>query len=244
MRRYVLALAVAGLLWAGNAHVRAGYIPVSIAAETNSDIRTYTGGSNYPVGPTSISVAGVPFDLVPLTSQPVNSLGVIQTANGTPSVFNIPAAVSGATTVYTLMNSAWGASGANVGSIEFQGANGADVTFQIVEGVNIRDHYQDGFNNSATNVVYDPFLNGVQDPNGPDRLDMQTFTLPAAFAGTTLTNIVFSGSGGYPEGAPFLAAVTTETPSAVPEPCSLTLMGLGLVGLAGYVQRQRRRRPA
>src|SRR5579883_1237632 len=43
---------------------RAGnYVPVSIAALTNNDVRTYTQGYNYPVAPTNISVAGVPFDL-------------------------------------------------------------------------------------------------------------------------------------------------------------------------------------
>jgi hypothetical protein len=214
---------------------RADFISVPVGSQTNADIRTYTGGANYPIAPTNISVAGVPFQLVTLQGT-ANTLGVIQTP-GVDSSFTIVTNISRATTVYTLMNSAFGQSGADIGTIEFKGQNSTnDVTFHIVEGDNIRDHFAGGFNNSATNIVSDPFLGGVQDPNGPDRLDMQTFVLPSGFASDTLTSIIFSGTrDGNPQGEAFLAAATAQTLDAeAPEPSSLTLLGIGAVGFAGY----------
>jgi hypothetical protein len=207
-------------------------ISISIESLTNADIRTYTGGANYPVAPTSISVATIPFGLV--TDQgAANTLGVIQTPGGS-STFTINTSVVDPTTIYTLMNSAFGASGANIGSIEFKGSGGSDALFQIVEGNNIRDHFNDGFNNVASNIVPNAFLSGSQNSSGPDRLDMQTFVLPASFSSDTLTQIIFSGSNaGNPQGEAFLAAVTASTAQnvPVPEPASATLVGIGIIGL-------------
>jgi hypothetical protein len=228
---FVVALSV-------STSTRADYVSVSIESETNADIRTYTQGGNYPAAPTNISVAGVPFQLVPLVTAPgnPNTLGVIQAPGGNSS-FVINTDVPGATTVYTLMNSEFGQSGSDIGSIEFIGALGSDAVFQIVEGTNIRDHFDGGFNNSATNIVPDTFLNGSQDPSGPDRLDMQTFVLPSSFASDTLTTIIFSGANaGSPQGQPFLAAAT----AAVPEPASLTLVGLGAAAVFARGVRRRK----
>ena len=61
-----LALGVAG-------HARAVSIPVPIDSLTNANLRTYTSGANYPIAPTTLTLDGVPFDLVPLHAVP-NSL--------------------------------------------------------------------------------------------------------------------------------------------------------------------------
>jgi hypothetical protein len=242
MKRAIGMLAALSLLVGSIGQAKAGFIPVSIGSQTNVNILTYTEGYNYPTAPANISVAGVPFDLI-TDQNTAGTLGVIQTPGGNSS-FTITTSISRATTVYTLMNSAWGQSGANVGSIEFVGSGGENIAFQIVEGTNIRDHFNGGFNNSASNIVVNPFLNGVQNANGPDRLDMQTFVLPASFANDTLTQIIFNGSNaGEPQGQPFLAAATVETAApvtAAPEPSTIALLGTAGVPFAGYYWRRRK----
>ncbi len=116
---------------------------------------------------------------------------------------DIPVNIAGATAVDTLINSAAGENGANAGTIEFRGTGGADVTFNLVEGTNIRDYNNDGYNNTIASGT--PSLSYG---NGQVRLDMQTFVLPSAFANGRLTDIIFSDTGGIPNGDPFLAAAT------------------------------------
>ena len=155
------------------------------------------------MGPTTLTVGGVSFDLAPLGSTP-DSLGAIQAPDGT-STFTIQTNVAGPTVVYTLMNSQFGTFGADIATIEFKGAHGADATFELVEGTNIRDHFNGGFNN-----VIDPSIPSATfvGSNGDTvRLDRQEFVLPASFADDTLTQIIFTGHGGS-EGNAFLAGVT------------------------------------
>ena len=99
---------------------QASFIPVSIDALVNTDLRTYSNGSNYPIAPTTLTVGGVPFDLVPLDSIS-DSLGIIQNEGSetVPETFIIPTSVLGATTVYTLRNSAFGADGANIAPVQW-----------------------------------------------------------------------------------------------------------------------------
>ena len=96
----------------------------------------------------------------------------------------------------------------------------------MVEGTNIRDHYNGFYNNTATDLF------GTAQFNGGVRLDAQYFALPSQFAASPLTTITFSGGNGG--GEPFLAAVTVS--SAVPEPATWAMMLLGFAGLgfAGY----------
>ncbi len=124
---------------------------------------------------------GVPFDLVPFDSIP-NSLGIVQNNGGTTYI--IPTSVFGATTVYTLMNSAFGSLGSNIATVQFTGTGGAFASFDLVEGVNIRDHFEGSF----VNTVSDPTIKtatfpdtGVP-PDGVVRLDRQTFDLGGLFA--------------------------------------------------------------
>src|SRR5205085_2730854 len=147
----------------------------------NGNLRSLS--SSYPAAPTTVAAGGVDFALMPIASS-TNSLGVLQTGFGGPNSFDIGVHIAGATTAYTLINSDYGSFGATAGTIEFKGTGGLDAAFSLVEGTNIRDYNNDGYNNQI--AAGTPSLIFA---NGQVRLDTQTFALPAAFATGILTDI-------------------------------------------------------
>lgn len=230
--RYSALVVALALGAAGSA--RASLITVPIDSEVNYDIRINVGGNNLPVAPTTLTVGGVPFALVPFGAQP-DSLGIITTLVG-DSTFSISTNIFGASTVYTLINSAFGTFGAVNGRVEFVGTGGAFASFDLIQGFNIRDYFNNVFNNTVTDptIVTADFGGGV-------RLDRQEFVLPSLFATETLTEIRLVGTNaGNPQGEPFLVGVTVGTAQAVPEPGSITLaaVGAGLLG-CGWLRRRR-----
>jgi hypothetical protein len=239
----VLGFFVAHLAFA-TAPARADLITVPLTTPpANADLRTFSDGGFYPIAPTTLTVGGVPFALTPLDAIP-NSLGAAQTFGPGGPIIDIKTNIFGATTVYTLINSAFGQAPFTVGTVEFKGANGSDVTFNLTEGFNIRDHFFNVFNNTVTDptIVTASFgPGGFQDEV---RLDRQTFVLPASFATDTLTDIILSPTAntGFPLGQPFIAGVTVD--QAVPEPGTLALFLCAGVAGAAYVccRRQKRSR--
>jgi hypothetical protein len=207
----------------------ADYTPIALPT-LNTDIRTWTDGSAYDaLFPTSSqTLGGVPFNFQ------ADASGNTAFEGGS---LTIPVGVSGVTSVYTLINTAYGAYGANVGSVTFNGSAGDTYTVQLIEGSNVRDHY---YNPS-------PFVNTTSDPMtteavwgfntyGYAHLDMQDFTLPSAFADETLDSIVFDSTGGYPIGEPFIAGATAF--NGVPDAgFSATLLALSF-GTLGLVRRR------
>ena len=109
---------------------------------TNANLRTYANGGNYPSAPTTLTVGGVDFALIP-SGTTSSSLGILQTS-GSGTSFDIPVNIAGATVLYTLINSTYGVAGDTVGTVEVKGTDGADAIFNLVEGTNIRDHNNDG----------------------------------------------------------------------------------------------------
>lgn len=231
-KRFVAACLLACL--ASSSASQAGFVSVAIDSLVNADLRLATAGNNYPIAPTTLTVGGVDFGLVPFGSS-TDSLGIYGMPFGNSGV-SITTSIFNATTVYTLINSGFGTFDAVNGRIEFAGTGGAFASFDLKQGFNIRDHFQNVFNNIVTDptIVTANFGGGV-------RLDRQTFVLPVSFANQTLTAIHFIGTNAGSEGVPFTAGVTVETAevSAVPEPGSLTLLGLGSLGLVGFARRRR-----
>lgn len=224
-------LAVAISFAASAKQVAAVNIPVDISSQFNSDLRSATGGSQYPIAPTTISVGGVPFDLKPLADT-ADSLGVVLSPLGLYDLV-FPVNQPDAVAVYTLINSGFGTFGANNGLVEAFGTGGAYASFELIQGTNIRDHFQNIYNN----IVGPDIESAVY---GSVRLDRQVLLLPTSFYGETLTEIRISGTAGNPSGEPFVAAITVGV--EVPEPSSLVLTGLGLGMLVvGWTRRKRRK---
>ncbi len=118
------------------------------------------------------------------------------------------------TTVFTLINSGYGVYGDTVGSVEFKATGGLDYTVNLVEGQNIRDHYNGGYNNTiGQGALGSTYVGTAYYGNAADRLDEQAFVLPSAFNSATLTDIILHGAGNDPAGEPFLAAATVATPA-------------------------------
>jgi len=200
-----------------------------------TNLTTWSDGSAYtslfpsiPLSGTNTlttALGGVPFALS--TDLNGNNAFYYNGSSGS-STLTIPTNVAGATTVYTLINTAYGAAGADVGQVTFNATGGNTETVQLIEGGNVRDHYYGYYVNTTTDPTTTEYVFGNNTPFTA-HLDMQAFTLPSSFAGQTLTSIVFqsNGLGGY--GQPFLAGATV---AAVPEPETYAMMlaGLGLMG--------------
>jgi len=217
--RLVTAVAIATAF--GGA-VRGDIVTVDLSPYVNSDLSTYTDGWNYPQGGSSITVDGIPFVLASIGSN--NDTGIIQTS-GSYDTNVIPIDLFGVTSADVLTNSAYGVCGIGVGEIDFVGSSGTYV-YSLTEGDNIRDHFQGGFCDNAPGVTATANF-------GPDRLDLNEITLPAAFAGETLESIDFIGYGQGELGLPFLAGLTLDPDPmpAVPEPSSLMFLSCAIAAI-------------
>lgn len=204
---------------------RADFVPVDITSQVNADARSYTGGTAYPVGGQTLDFAGVPFALA-LRFEDPSTLGAVQTNGvGEDEIHSFAVSIPDAARVYTLINSGFGAFGAYNGKVEVFGTGGAYASLNLVQGTNIRDH----FNNIYQNTISDPTV--VPTNFGDDRLDRQVLELNASFAGQTVTEFRFTGGpvSTYFDGVAFLAGVTFET---VPTPGAGVLAGVGLLAAA------------
>ncbi len=201
-----------------------------------TNLTTWTDGAAYtslfpPAPPSGTStltatLGGVPFAL---STEANGNDAFYYSGTGADSV-TIPTSVVGAGTVYTLINTAYGAANANVGQVTFNATNGVSYTVQLIEGANVRDHYWGSYVNTTTDPTTTQAVFGINSA-GHAHLDMQAFALPSSFAGETLTSIVFQSYGLGGNGQPFIAGATV---AVVPEPATYALMlsGLGLLGLA------------
>jgi hypothetical protein len=231
MKQIFKALIPFGILALGMSGV-ASASQVDLSGSVNSNAGTYTEGQNYPTGSTTIG--GINFALASYNG---GGPGVVQTGFSSYTISGLNIADDGI--AYTIINSGIGTFGQNVGSITFVGSGGAMVSYDLIEGLNIRDHYYGQYNNIATDIYATTgYKNGAEVPDAPGlvHFDVQAFSL-AGLNGQSLSSIIFDGNnpGG---GEPFLAAVTTAV-AAVPEPSTWAMMILGFAGL-GFLAHRRR----
>ena len=216
-------LAVSLLALAGGA--RADFVTVDLTAQVNADARSYSDGGNYPVGGQTLDFAGVPFALALRFAEPT-TLGVVQ-SNGVsaPEVFSFAVGIPDAARVFTLINTGFGAYGAYNGKIEVFGTGGAYASLDLVQGSNLRDH----FNGFYQNFISDPTV--VPTNFASVRLDRQVLELGPSFAGQSVTEFRFTGGpvASFTDGVPFLAGLTFER---VPTPGAASIVGLGLLTAA------------
>lgn len=214
---------------------RAMATEVDLSSFVNANLTTYFDGSVYPPNGGPITIGGIDFNLA---GYPGGGTGIVQAAAGHSDSYSIPIGGAGVTTVYTVMNSAFGVAPFTIGSLTFTGSGGASYVYDLTEGDNIRDHATTFYNDSAPNIF------ATKDFGGGDHLDVQKIVLPSIFASQILTNVTFNALDNG-NGDPFLAAITTSTVSAVPEPSTWAMLLLGFAGLgfAGYRRGPRAARP-
>jgi len=188
-------------------------INIIISPYVTDNIRTWTSGTNYPFGGVYTNYAGITFYLAAFPGI-TNGLGVIYTGSGSttaPVTNNFPVNITNAVTVYTLMNSDTGQLGATNGTLDFYGSLGAHASFNIVQGVNIRDHYNGSYQNTVSSNLMSLYWGAARSV----RLDCQGWMLPTNFFSQTLTNIQVRCFGSPPNGVPVVAAVTVRTAGPV-----------------------------
>ncbi len=194
----------------------------TVASTTGGERITVNGGAG-GAAPTS-SNAG-PFidqgtaelgrtEVFTLANHAGGGTGVVQTPQSSNSSFDIAVNIADPDTVYTLINSQWGVYGDTVGAVEFKATGGLDDTVNLVEGQDIRDHNNGGYNNTIGQGKLGGLYVGTVAFGGTQvRFDEQEFVLPATFKSATLTDIILHGYGNNPIGAPFLAAAMVASPN-------------------------------
>ena len=108
----ILSAAVCGLL-ASAVGASASQVQVDISGQVNADLSTYSGGTSYPAGGTTVGINGIDFNLA--TFPTTTDLGVVQTIAVPGSSATALASytfgglnIVGVQTVYTLINSTFG----------------------------------------------------------------------------------------------------------------------------------------
>jgi hypothetical protein len=226
---------------------------IDLSPYVTMDLTTFTNGSMYPQNGGPITVGGVNFQLAtcsascfsanpnvgqnPQSAGQTGVIGALGENPNNPFSITVPVNLTNVTTVYTLINSSFGSAGSTIGSITFVGLLSSYV-YNLIEGVNVRDHYEGAFVNEATGLA------GTQTfGDGSVRLDMQEILLPAEFANDTLVSMIFNSNNSNALGQPLFAAavsvISGAAPGPTPVPAAWALMLTGLSGF-GYAAYRRK----
>lgn len=229
------AIATAVILTATVGSASAQFVPVDFSAQKNFARTTglLANGVQMPFGS---QVFNHGTDSVPVEMDGgISGLGnwgwsghAAQGGSGTRTL-TVATNLSGATSVFTMMNSFWGTPGGPFLSVTFNATNGVSQRFDIFGNVDLRDYNQNAL---YTNSINGMMTQQVWNNSSGQRLDMQRFDLDAAFANETLTSIVFEDTGDEGLQRAFITGITVQ----VPAPGSA--IALGTLGLMATRRRR------
>jgi len=162
---------------------------------------------------------------------------------GQTTVFSVPSvALTANSEVNTLLNNFFGDDDEDA-IVTFTNSDGQTDAIDLIGGQTIRDYNQNSFQNTLTGtgvgVTAQEWWN-----NGADgqRLDVQSFLLPASWAGTNLVSFsIDDDSPTTTDDILSAAQVVTNAPvgtAVTPEPSSLILAGSGMLALLGAARRR------
>jgi PEP-CTERM motif len=229
----------AGASWADTVTniVPCGSTTMPCSAPWNGNVNGSLIAAAPPIGNTGTGLDFADYNGSPIALAPAGGTalydGSVTIRLATPIALNSHAVVN------ALMNNFFGTANLVEAQVTFTNSAGATASFSLVGDQTIRDYNNyiytnnlQGFNTNPAfgKVTAQEWWNDDSQVTGSDtqRLDAQTFVLPASWAGTNLTSITIANptSGDWD----VLSAVQVDDRStaAVPEPASAALLGLGL----------------
>ncbi|BAM02714.1 hypothetical protein [Phycisphaera mikurensis] len=219
-QRRPLSLILSGLaacLLAGAAGAVPLFVPIPIDAIANGNSPL----AGEPEG--AVVLGGVPFTL------PVRAGNNIW-VGGSPAAELRPG-LRGVDGVHLLVNVGFGRTNRPGGSVRFLGDGGADATFDLVTGTNVRDWTGSG--PAATRASSTNSVEVYAEP-GPARIDKLFLALPTAFLHQTLVRIVLTNPSTPRENLVLFNGITAQV---LPEPAAAALVLAGVASLAGRRRR-------